>query len=176
MKLHLLTAITRPENLPIMAASIATAQLTAPSVEVVWHWRCDPRQEHPGGQFLKNQMIEGIGDGWVWILDDDNVMQPEFIDVLFFHIAEHPDAQLIVCAQRHASGWVRKVNRAMLKETHVDAAQIVVRRDAIGDLRLPEHYCGDGAFIEALANKLDPDRIHYIHTPIVSYNALRSSS
>ncbi len=175
MRLHALTAITRVENLPAIAASIATAQITAPAIEVVWHWRCDPLGEHPGGQFLKNQMLEGIGDGWVWILDDDNVMQPEFLETLFLHIAAHPDAQLVVCAQRHANGWVRKVSRGMLRETHVDAAQVVAARQAIGDLRIPEHYCGDGAFIEALAGGLDPERITYIHRPVVSYNALRSS-
>lgn len=175
MIVHLLTAVTRPENLPAIAASIATAQLTAPPIEVVWHMRYDQLGEHPGGQLLKNQMIDGISDGWVWILDDDNVMQGEFLEALFVHAAEHPEAQLIVCAQRHNNGWVRKVNRSMLRETHVDAAQVVARRDAIGDLRIPEHYCGDGAFIEALANQLDPDRITYIHRPVVSYNALRSS-
>jgi len=174
MKLHLLTAITRPENLPTLAASIATAHGHAPDVALVWHWRLDPERQHPGGQCLKNQMLDTIADGWVWILDDDNLMTPGFLAEITARISAQPAARLLVCAQRHNSGGIRTVNRRMLRETHVDAAQVVFARDAIGELRIPEHYCGDGAFIEALANRLTPEQIAYIHRPIVRYNALRS--
>jgi hypothetical protein len=173
MKLHLLTAITRPENLAQIAASVAVAQTSAPDVALVWHWRCDPERRHPGGQGLKNQMLDDIADGWVWILDDDNLMRPDFLVTIQACIEAQPAAQMLVCAQQHADGRVRRVNRAMLRETHVDAAQAIIAHTALGTLRIPEHYCGDGAFIEALADRLTPDQIAYMHRPIVNYNALR---
>lgn len=175
MHLHVLTAITRPEYLPRIAESVAVAQHEAPDVAVSWHWRFDIARQYAGGQALKNAMLEQIADGWCWILDDDNLMKPVFLLRLSSVVAANPHAQMIVCAQDCGGGRIRRVHRRMLRETHVDAAQAVFRREAIGELRIPEHYCGDGAFIEALADRCGDPRIVYIEQPIVTYNALRDA-
>ncbi len=174
MKLHLLTAITRPENLPAIAASIAAARMIARSdTAIVWHWRFDDARLHVGGQVLKNQMLAGITDGWVAILDDDNSMHPSYLRAVTEALADNPDAAMLVIAQQHASGFVRRVHRKMLKQTHVDAGQVVVRRDTIGDQFISDHYCGDGEWIEGLASRIPDEQIVYIHEPVCFYNHLR---
>jgi GT2 family glycosyltransferase len=171
MKLHIVTAITRPEN--VRAIELSFAPAAAAGVDVVWHTQADPERAHVGGQGIKNQLLDQITDGWVWICDDDNVAHADFFRALAQAAQQHPDARLLVIAQQHRSGGIRQVHRQMLKQTHVDAAQVVARRDAIGELRIPEHYCGDGEWIEALANTLAPEQIVYIREPLVFYNWLR---
>jgi hypothetical protein len=174
MRLHVLTAVTRPENLPALAQSLeGAAEL---DIEVCWHTRADPERQAVGGQALKNAMLEDDDDpeGWVWILDDDNVCHPMFFPSLRATLAAHPLARLIAIAQQHQGRYVRQVNRGMLRQTHVDAGQVVIRKDAIGDRRIPLHYCGDGEWIEDIANGLADDQIAYVRTPATYYNWLRS--
>lgn len=174
MRLHVLTAVTRPENLPTLATSLDAARDL--DIEVCWHTRADPERRCVGGQFLKNEMLDDDEDpqGWVWILDDDTVAHPAFFAQLRACTLAHPDARMIVIAQQHRNGWVRQVERRMLRQTHVDAGQVVIRKDAIGDRRIPLHYCGDGEWIEGIATSLPNDQIAYITTPATYYNWLRT--
>lgn len=167
MRLHILTACTRPESLPAMAASLEAA---ARLHDLTWHIRLDPAREAVGGQAVKNAMLDQIRDGWVYILDDDNVLHPAFADA----IPDDPALALIVCGQQHRNGWVRRPGRAMLKQTYVDAGQVVIRRAALGALRIPLHYCGDGEWIEQFAARLPPAAIAYVDAPVTYYNWLRT--
>jgi len=171
MKLHLLTAVTRPENLPQIEASLAPAADFG--IEVVWHTQADPEHQSVGGQSIKNAMIEQIDDGWVYILDDDNLMHPHFWHTVAAAVAARPEAAMLVITQAHRNGWARIAHPAMLRPTLVDAGQVVVRRDALGDLRIPEHYCGDGEWIAALGETL-AGRIVFCTTPATYYNWLRA--
>lgn len=175
MRLYVLTAVTRPENLPKLAASLDPA--TELGIAVCWRTRADPERQHEGGQALKNEMLDDDDDpeGWVYILDDDNIAHPQFFAQLLACLEAHPDARMIAIAQQHRSGWVRQVNRQMLRQTHVDAGQVVIRKDAIGDQRIPLDYCGDGAWIEAIAARLTDEQIAYLHAPLTYYNYLRDT-
>lgn len=170
MKLHVLTAITRYGNLGEIAASLIRAHWR--DVDLVWHWRVDYERTAVGGQALKNAMLEDIADGWVWILDDDNLVHPRFCQALVTTLQINPDARMLVGAQATARG-VRAAHRMMLRASLVDAAQVIIRRDAIGDLRIPEHYCGDGEWIEAIARSLGSHEIAYLPGVVIHYNALR---
>lgn len=170
MKLHLLTAVTRPENLPAIEASLAGAD--AHGIEVVWHQQADPDRQSVGGQTIKNAMLDAITDGWVYILDDDNLMHPAFWGALAHALANFPDAAMVVISQVHRNGWARLAHPGMLKPTLVDAGQVVVNRAALGDARIPAHYCGDGEWIAGLAAQL-AGRIVYVTTPATYYNWLR---
>ncbi|HEY6206289.1 MAG TPA: hypothetical protein VIW21_09005, partial [Chthoniobacterales bacterium] len=78
MVLHILTAVTRPENLPKLAESLIPAATAG--VELAWHLGYDLERRHVAGQAVKNRLLDRIGPGrdWVWILDDDNTAHPEF--------------------------------------------------------------------------------------------------
>jgi hypothetical protein len=171
VKLHILTACTRFENLPKMAACLQYAARTG--VDLTWHVRFDPERQAVGGQLLKNQMLDQVADGWVYILDDDNILHPDLVPALADYLADRVDVQLIVCAQQHRNGFIRRPHRQMLRQTHVDAGQVIIRREAIGLHRIPLHYCGDGEFIEALANRLPNRAIVYVPEPTTYYNWLR---
>lgn len=174
MILHVLTAITRPENLPRLSASLDAAFESG--VEICWHTRTDPDRQFVGGQALKNEMLDddNDSDGWVWILDDDNIAHPDLFTALMACVKARPEARLIVIAQQHRTRYIRRASRQMLRQTHVDAGQVVIRRDAIGERRIPPHYCGDGEWIETIANSLEDDQIAYIHEPVTYYNWLRN--
>jgi len=174
MKLHVLTACTRPQNLTQLAASLEGAE--SAGVDLTWHIRFDMAKQAVGGQALKNAMLEQITDGWIAILDDDNLLHPAFFATVAAAVASHGGAQLLVIAQQHAGGWVRQAERRMLKQTHVDAGQVVIRRDATRDRRIPLHYCGDGEWIEGIADSLGADQIVCIRDVATYYNWLRNDS
>jgi hypothetical protein len=171
IKLHLLTAVTRPENLPAIEASFASAQ--AAGVEVVWHQQADPERQSVGGQSIKNTMLDQISDGWVYILDDDNICHPDLFRTLRRVADGFPGTAMIAVSQQFTNGHVRVAHAGMLRSSHVDAGQVIVRREAIGDWRIPEHYCGDGDFIERLAG-MCAGRVVFVTKPAAYYNYLRA--
>jgi hypothetical protein len=171
MRLHLLTAVTRPENLPAIATSLLPADDYG--IETVWHTRADPDRQSVGGQSLKNAMLSEIADGWVYILDDDNLMHPDFWRAVASVVDGIPGTAMVVLTQAFANGHVRSAHPGMLRSSHVDAGQVVIEREALGDARIPEHYCGDGDFIEALAHKLT-GRIVFVQQACCYYNKLRT--
>lgn len=169
MKFHILTAVTRPAHLSRIGEALATAPAT---VEITWHLRLDPRREHVGGQRLKNDLIDQIADGWLWICDDDNLPHPDLF-TLVPAIAADPSVGLIVVSQELPDGTIRRAEDGCLKVNAVDAAQLIIRRDVLGDLRLLEVYAGDGLLAEALAAAVPAEAIRYLWEPAAYYNALR---
>jgi hypothetical protein len=165
MKLHILTAITRPENLPQLAQSLAPANL-----DLVWHWRFDLARAHVGGQALKNAMLDSITDGWVWILDDDTLAMPALFERLVVLEAEHPDADAFAVSQLLRGGAVRHATPDALRLDHIDVGQLIIRRDAIGDTRLDLSYGGDGLWVEALVAK--GVRVVCVDEALSAYNRL----
>ena len=81
VRLHVLTAVSRPENLGQIAESLAVAVERAEyGVDLaVALGMFDPDRQHVGGQALKNDMLDDIDDGWVWILDDDTLAHPDVL-------------------------------------------------------------------------------------------------
>ncbi len=168
MKLHILTACTRPQNLPALADSVLAA-LCEPW-EVCWHIRFDPAREHLGGHKLKNDMLAQIDDGWVVFLDDDTVMHPE----LLRHVAEHLDAAGVVVSQDRTASlghmlWAIPQN---MRLGGVDIGQVVLTRELIGDAQQPEYYGGDGTFLQGILQGRSD--VVYLSETLSLYNALES--
>ena len=160
----------RPENLRQIGAAIGMLA-GASGVDVVWHTQSDPERQSVGGQSIKMRCLTRSATAGS-ILDDDNLPHTN----LFRAVAEIdrmlPDAAMIALTQEHRGGRVRPVHAGMLRASHVDAGQVVVRRDAIGDLRIPEHYQGMASGSRRW-RKLD-GRIVFVDTPATYYNWLRS--
>jgi hypothetical protein len=148
MRLHIVTAITRPANLGKIAASLAAAACTA-RIDLVWHWRFDWQRDHVGGQKLKNDALDEIDDGWVWMLDDDTIAHSEILQAWAQH-ARHEGVGAVVFGQSRADGRILVANEQNVRVGHIDIGQAFLRRDIIGEHRLPEHYDGDGMFLEAV--------------------------
>lgn len=171
MKLHILTAISRRENVPKVRHSILRAADKAPNLQYIWHGGYDEEREHVGGQHLKNVMLDKIGDGWVCILDDDTVMHPLFLQKIYRAYHHHPYMCAFVVSQRRTTNVVLQARPENMVVGKVDAGQVVIRREHIGDLRIPETYAGDGEWIECLL--YGREDVHYMTSEVLSlHNAL----
>ena len=170
MKLHVLTAVTRPQNLQAVAASLARAADVCENLELVWHWQYDPRREYVGGQALKNQMLDGITDGWVWILDDDTICDSQILARFGAALIDHPEAEAIVFSQERPDlGRRLRAAAENARMGEIDAGQAFLARNLIGDERLPVSYEGDGYWLEALLSRA---AVIYVDEPLSLYNAL----
>lgn len=170
-RFSVITACSRPDNLPALAEALASLPnphgyslewwviFDAPEpgpVPEVPGWTVHVLAHHaPGswGHEQANRAMDAIGSGWVWILDDDNL--------------PHPD--MLRC--RYEPGTVNLVGQQVTSETvrvpqpHaglVDKAQIIADLSAVGDIRMPLDCFGDGRWVEALhaarpeAFRIDP--------------------
>lgn len=147
LKLHVLTAISRPENIPELAMELATAALEVPEFDVVWHWRFDLERQNVGGQALKNEMLDEIDDGWVWVLDDDTSVHPELFPKFAEAIEEFPNAQALIVGQSRSDGTYLPGTIWSVSVGLIDIGQALLRRDLIGKKRIPLLYDGDGYFL-----------------------------
>lgn len=146
MKLHVLTAVSRPENLPLVAESLATAAVSAPDVQVVWHWGFDLDRAHIGGQAVKNALLDEIDDGWCWCLDDDTLAHPDVLEVVYGVIDD--EARAVIVSQHRNERPPLRASPDLVRPGDIDIGQAFLRRDLIGDHRIPETYEGDGLFLQ----------------------------
>lgn len=184
-ELTIITACSRPENLRTMLDGVAQCRRT---FEVRWlivhdrvrtpepmpDWVVQHTHEAPNpvaGKAQVNHALDLIDRGWVWVLDDDNLVHPGFAPALRDMMVAHPEARAFVFPQQHARG-VRAAAPHLMRECSVDQAQFVLRRDFIGARRYPLRYTGDGAFAEEL-HAAEPGGFRFGTVPAVLYNALQ---
>jgi hypothetical protein len=165
MRLHILTACSRPDLLPAVAASIETAAFRP--WELCWHIRFDTRQQHVGGQQLKNDMLDQITDGWVCFIDDDTIMHPGLLVPVADVLERGLDG--IVVAQTRADGRLLRADPANVRVGEIDIGQVVLSRELIGDTRIPISYEGDGQFLAAV---LPDARVAYLDVVLSYHNQL----
>lgn len=170
MRLYVLTAVTRPENLSAMGESIALAKSRAPSVDVRWHLRFDMEREDVGGQRQKNWLINQINNGWVCILDDDTFMHHDFLRKVDRARQKNLSVEAIVVSQKRTTGVVLQARPENVKVGMIDAGQVVLRRSVIGESRIPPTYAGDGEWLESLL--VGRNDVVYLKEVLSLHNAL----
>lgn len=121
------------------------------------------------GYGQKNYALDNIKDGYVWFLDDDNLVHENFFIVINELLKSNPNG---IIMKQKLETFERDVNPGMLRETHVDQAQYFLRRDYIGNKRYFLRYCADGEFIETLY-KNNPNNFIFHHGVLCYYNRLR---
>ncbi len=130
------------------------------------------------GNAQRNLALDLIKDGWVWFCDDDNIPTMRFMDDIEDVVREHPETDGIVCRQIYKGGVMRlSAARENMVVNRVDGAQVVVKRELIGDARFElDRYEADGIFIQKVY-EADLDRKWWFAgeggSPVVYYNALR---
>lgn len=169
MRLHVLTAVTRPENIGQVGESIYRSARQVPEVSISWHLHFDYEREYVGGQALKNLMLDEIEDGWVCILDDDTLMHERFVRKIYAHIVRTPQARAIVVSQLRTTGNILRASASNAVLGRIDAGQAVLRRDFIGTNRIPETYAGDGVWLEQL---LREEGVVYLSAVLSLHNVL----
>ncbi len=145
MKLHVLTPVTRPQNLALLGASLNKWGAD----DVTWHIRFDTFNRSFGGYSLRNRMLDDITDGWVWCLDDDCTAHPKLyrtVDKL-----ARGDTPAVVVSQKREDGTILHAKPENVAVDYIDIGQAIIRRDWIDNLRYQEDvYAADGHFLEAV--------------------------
>lgn len=195
--MHILTRCTRQQNLLAIKKTVFPSPIT-----VVWHIIFDTTTlkdidaellnelqspstrfhfvKGDGSDYLYPQLsniIDGLHrDTYIAILDDDNIIHPDFYDVIKAEIEANPDKEAFVFEQfvdkKDFTGLeVRKVGPEHMKLQHIDSAQYVIKQSLYSKDRYEGGYCGDGLFIEKLY-KDNADKFHFIHQQLCYYNRL----
>lgn len=185
--IHVITAVSRPQNLPILQRHLAT-RLASHSV----HWTCSLDYNHVAelptgvqanttgsgvpdraGGAQKNAALNKIGlctTEWVYFLDDDNTVHPDFDAALSVALKTKADAHIF--GQYGRSGRVLRLADAKnVRSGRINLGQFLIRRDVIGGTRFPiDVYDSDWQFFQAI----NPQRIRD-WPPATYYNALQNS-
>jgi glycosyltransferase involved in cell wall biosynthesis len=131
------------------------------------------------GHQLINTCLDEIRDGWVYVLDDDNLLHEDFYEDINSAILNFEDKRGFIFNQkvggRDFSGLdIRESNHQNIKVGSIDMAQFILRRDLIGDRRLESgKYVADGIFIQNLFEESKDDFI-FINKVLSYYNAIES--
>lgn len=127
----------------------------------------DPNSVSGNGQ--RNAGLDLIDDGYVWFLDDDNIIHENFFSVMSTILTQKFNG--VIFAQQLET-FVRSAHSGMVKETHIDQAQYLLHRDYIGENRFVQKYTADGEFIERLY-KNNPSGFLFTNSILCYYNRLK---
>lgn len=126
-----------------------------------------------------NMAIEKIKTGWVYVLDDDNILHEDFVESITDIINKHPNKKAIVFNQkidkRDFTGLdIRIAKPENMMVQHIDMAQFILKRDIIGDNRFKLFdYKSDGHFIEKIYNN-SPEDFYFLDKILCYYNFFKS--
>ena len=185
-RLTIITPCSRPDNLPYARASIEAGW---PWFDIDWRVVFDTSTCTPvfvdgaiiaglsvaGSRFgnaQRNYALDRTDGGWVYFLDDDNLMHPGFFAKLHEVIKNNPDLQAFAFAQDLGVA-ARKVAPEFMHMGMIDMGQVCIQRDLIGDIRFQLHpYEADGYFIEDVY-RAKPGAWGFVNEVVTFYNGLR---
>ncbi len=174
--LCVITPVTRPAKLSRIAVDLASLR-----DQFGLHWIVVFSDgSHPDwwGGWERNEALESVPDhAWVWFLDDDNTVHPEFGVTLAKAITLHSSgvpSRLagFVFSQVLADGSMRLPARVDPNCGEIDTAMFVFQRTAIGNVRWRSGYNTDWAFFREVIDRLSPGSMVAVDVPVVYYNAL----
>ena len=222
MLLNIITSCIRPQNLPNILDSIVKAASLV-KIPIHWYLVVDTRSSQysekaildaklkllpPEGIILKwrefsdsyeknwpvNIALEEIVEGLVCILDDDNIMHPNYLSAISKVAGEKEIGILydqLMGPNKSGNQQIRKVYRHLIQSGYIDAAQFTISRSLIGDTRWPSVPLGsklhallkgnsnplgldfqpDGIFIEKIYQQ-HPTKFIIISEPLCYFNHL----
>jgi hypothetical protein len=116
-------------------------------------------EEGDFGHQLINKSFDKIQDGFVYMLDDDNIIHQDFYENLHKSINENPTKKGFIFSQKVDGRDFSKLDIRIgspenTKVSHIDMAQFVLEKSLIGSYRIgPMNYIADGMFIEKIYNE-----------------------
>ena len=193
-KITFITALIRPQNLLALERSaisvigeklpwnwlvvadekFVTDRSTIPSVNA--HLVYSNISQRSFGFLEKNLALDLIQeDNWIYFLDDDTELHPNFLPLFSQGLKETPQAQGMVFGQLLPDGTVRDTAVPGLEHYlgKIDMCQFVLKRSAIGELRFLPGFGADGIFFTQVYNCNRPN--FYFTTEVgVHHNNLRA--
>jgi glycosyltransferase involved in cell wall biosynthesis len=133
-----------------------------------------------GHQFI-NLCLDEINDGWVYVLDDDNIIHEDFYEDIHTTITTNQDKRGIIFHQKiggidFTGQDVRISSPDDVRVSKIDMAQFVLRRDLIGNNRIElGKYVADGIFIESIYNQ-NPNDFIFLDKILCYYNYFKQIS
>lgn len=199
MLLNIVTAVSRPHNLPAILASIVRAQ-AAHGISVRWILILDePGLLSPGidralqatsgiridrmvysggackfGILQKNHGINQIHEGWYYLLDDDNIVHPHlFRGLAAAHVA-NPSKKAFAFNQHRWDSESKLARPERMQQAMIDNSMFVVHRDLIGSRRYDLTNAGieDFLFFRGIYDAY-PQEFVFLNTFMAFYNYLR---
>jgi glycosyltransferase involved in cell wall biosynthesis len=128
----------------------------------IYEIECDKR--NVGGGIARQQALDIIKDGFVYFLDDDNIIHPNFWNI--FNNARLEKFYTFNC--------IAAINEKILygdscKRGTIDTGQYLIPRKLIGNTIWQNIYTGDGYFIEEIYNN-HSDKHCYVNEIAAYYN------
>ena len=199
MKINIITRCTRTSNL----LTIKEGVLNAPKgVTVNWHIVFDTGAlkdidaevlsnltdtVNVKLHFVKGQrggllypevsdIIRTIKSGWIYLLDDDNIIHDDFYKTIKASIKNLPVAQVHIVSQLVAGKdftgqEIRVASRENTAFQKIDIAQMVINRSIFDTHSFSANYAADGFFIEEVL-KTHGDSFVWIDKVLCHYNYL----
>jgi hypothetical protein len=194
---NIVTPSSRPENLDVISASLRELQTLNPQFQLRWYVVFDPAKwlfvppsrpvdsgvpfhfaamghqpENIAGGALRNIALNHIREGWVYFLDDDNLIKPELLEWLAGK--DSTDTVGYVFDQVEKSGDPRLIaDRNGVRNSNIDTGQFILQREAIGSTRfLEDRYDSDFFLFDEIFKRCG-DRIEFVNLPLTTYNVLR---
>lgn len=200
MLLNIITPMTRTENRVAIHDSIF--QQENPGFIIKWYVIVDNTEEdslckegllppHPlqsmchkliffpsngmgiSGNIQRNRALECITSGYVYFLDDDNILHPDYLITMYDLINKNIGKTIITDQITKDGSYRLTAGPDKTKVCYIDTAQYTIPRIMIGDNRWsPFDYCADGNFIQEIYNR-NQDKFVFINKPLCYYNYLR---
>lgn len=195
--LNIVTAVSRPHNVKLIADNI---RKVISKCEVRWYLIFDSLKVNeyipeacyyydfiPGdisGAPQKNKALDLINSGWVYFLDDDNLMHEEYESCFLEKIKikrnvykngrrQQRQVQGVVFNQLLADGSLRQ-GVDQKNGFSVDCAQFTLDREIIGNERFKlDFYASDGALFKAIYDK-HKEKIIFADEALTYYNAIKT--
>lgn len=173
--LHIVTPVSRPDNLPRLYRSIRLGfrhtlpawwvifdpQVPSPPLPTDWRhigfWGVGPGHRGAVGYPQRNWALDQIGSGWVYFLDDDNLIHPNLEKAWSEALLACPGRAWYIFRQVRADGSLYLAPHCPPRVGAIDVGQVLIRREALGTWRFEEHrYDADGRLLEAFAAIIPP--------------------
>ena len=128
---------------------------------------CDPLSV--GGNAQRNYALDRVETPYVYFLDDDNIIHPDFFAAVF---GVMHDGDMVAVDQVFADGKPR-LTAGDMRQNHCDTAQFLTPMSTIGDVRWRvDIRCQDGIFFPAVYAR-SPSKLRIMNEPLSYWNYLR---
>lgn len=200
MKINIITRCTRVNNLPELKSSIFKRNKPK-NTEIEWHIVFDTlilkdidadilnqlddpnthfhfRKGDGWGLSQLNDLIHSL-QGWIYHLDDDNIIHPDFYTELAKATKDSKIKGVIFSQQVDGKDFtglkVRQASDKNVKVRHIDLAQWIIHSDLHVDYSYGTGYTADGEFIEDLYKK-SKKQFKIVDKVLCYYNFLEKKS
>lgn len=181
MELTIITPSIRPQFLSEVYKSINFDKITkwiivydtSKGAEFVPQFTDNPKilemeckKPNVSGGTPRQEALKLINSGFVYFLDDDNIIHPEFWNII--ENIEEDKFYTWNCQLLHTN---EKLYGNQCKTNTIDTSQFLVPRKMIGNIIWENIYAADGKFIEEIYNK-NRDSFYYVNRVAAYYNYL----